>query len=141
MREIEDMQGKVPGRHDTDNLRCTDATVLIYESHDQPQKLSNKMVEATEPKELTISCKKTDCIIVSKNSTITNASYRLETTLSNKESFKYLRSVLTAYGQCDVEIRRRIGMAKSTFENLRKILKAASNLYIQNVEYSNAMLC
>ena len=39
------------------------------------------------------------------------------------ESFKYLGSTITADGKCDVEIRRRIGIAKSTFENLGKILK------------------
>ena len=39
------------------------------------------------------------------------------------ESFKYLGSIKTADGKYDVETRRRRGIAKSTFENLRKIVK------------------
>ena len=39
------------------------------------------------------------------------------------ESFKYLGSTITADGKSDVKIRRRIGIAKSTIENLGKMLK------------------
>ena len=42
--------------------------------------------------------------------------------LKKVNSFKYLRTLVDGVTRCDRDIRARIGMAKSTFGQLRKIL-------------------
>ena len=117
MREIEDMQGKAVNGHSINNRRYADDTVLISESQDQLKQLLNKVVEASEAKGLTINCKKIECLVVSKKSIIPKSKLQIGNNIIKQvESFKYLGSIMTADGKCDVEIRRRI----RTFEILEK---------------------
>ena len=39
------------------------------------------------------------------------------------QKFNYLGSVITSDGRCDTEIKKRIGMAKDTFQELEKVLR------------------
>ena len=70
MKEIEDMQGIVVDWYNIDNRRYADDTVLISESQGQLQKLLNKVVEASKAKGLTINCKRTKCLVASKENII-----------------------------------------------------------------------
>ena len=66
LRELEGRQGFVIGGHNMNNLRYADDTVLISESEDKLQELLRKVIEESEKKGLTINCKKTECMVVSK---------------------------------------------------------------------------
>ena len=46
--------------------------------------------------------------------------------MSQVESFRYLGSLVSEDGRCDKEIRARIGMAKSNFGKMRKLLSNMS---------------
>ena len=67
LRHLEDLQGFVLGGHNTNNIRYTDDTTLISESAEKLQEvLLDKVVEESKKKGLTINCKKTECMVVSK---------------------------------------------------------------------------
>ena len=57
------------GRNIT-NIRYTDDTVLLFESEEELQRLLDVVVEENEKKELTINCKKTECLVASKKKVI-----------------------------------------------------------------------
>lgn len=118
------MQGVAVGGHNINNLRYADDTVPISESQDQLQKLSIKVVEASEANRLTINCTKTECLVIGKKEIIPRCKLQIGISIIKQiESFKYLGSTIKATGKCDVEIRRRMGIAKTTFKSMGKILK------------------
>ena len=66
LRELEGLQGFVVGGHNMNNLRYADDTALTSDSAEKLQKLLDKVVEESRKKGLTINCKKTECMVVSK---------------------------------------------------------------------------
>jgi len=51
--------------------------------------------------------------------------------LENVESFKYLGSILTNYGRCTGEIKRRIAMAKAAFNKKRALFNSTLDLELR----------
>ena len=70
LREIKDMKGLVIGGYNMNNLRYADDTVLISDSSEELQALLDKVVIESEKRGLSISCKKTECMVISKKSDI-----------------------------------------------------------------------
>ena len=81
------------------------------------------MIEESKKKGLTISCKKTECMAVSKRESLACALKIEDDTIKQVHKFNYLGSLLTENGKCDEEIKRRIGMANDAFQKLQKIVK------------------
>ena len=72
---------------------------------------------------LSINCKKTECMVVSKNLEVPDCQLTVgETVIKQVEKFSYLGSLATSDGRHDSGIRR-IGMSKAIFEKMGKILK------------------
>ena len=46
-----------------------------------------------------------------------------DSTIKKVQKLNYLVSLLTENGKCDDQIKKRIGMAKDTFQKLHKIVK------------------
>ena len=82
-----------------------------------------KVVEKSKKKGLTINCKKTEWMVVSKKESPACALKTGDNTIKQVQKFNYLGSLLTENGKCDEEIKKRIGRAKDAFQKLKKIVK------------------
>ena len=104
-------------------IRYANNTVLIAESKKELQDLLDNVVEESKKKGLTINCKKTECMVVSRRESPTYALKIGDNTIKQVQKFSCLGSLLTENGMCDEEIKKRIGMAKDAFQKLQKIVK------------------
>ena len=124
LREIKDLKGLVIGGYNMNNLRYADDTVLISDSRDQLQEILDKVVEESAERGLSINCKKTECMVVSKKLDVPDCQLTVgEREIKQVEKFSYLGSLITSDGRSDSEIKKRIGMSKAIFEKMGKILK------------------
>ncbi|MCH9665805.1 MAG: hypothetical protein K0U41_08180 [Gammaproteobacteria bacterium] len=125
LRELEGMAGFIVGGVNINNLRYADDTVLLAESEEELQDLLDKVVDESKKKGLTINSKKnkTECMVVSKGESPRCELKIGDITIQKIKKFNYLGSMITEDGRCDTEIRRRIGIAKDSFQKLNKILK------------------
>ena len=123
LRELKDFSGFVVGGNNINNLRYADDTVLMAESQEKLQTLLNIVVEVSKKRGLSINCKKTKCMVVSKRENPHCEVKVGDIDIEQVTKFNYLGSFLTEDGKCDMEIRRRIGIAKNTFMKLGKILR------------------
>merc|ERR1711905_56379 len=100
-------------------LRCNAMASL-----ENLQSLLNIVVTESERKGLSLNVKKTECMVVSKNAVnpICNLESKGEK-INQVQKFKYLGYIITSDGKCVTEIKRRIGMAKDSFNKMKPILK------------------
>ena len=117
------MEGFIIGGHNLNNLRNADHRVLIAQSEEKLQNLLTKVVEESKRKGLTINCKNTECMVISKQSDQLCRLKIEDTEIKQVKSFNYLGSLITDDGKCDSEIKRRIGMSKQAFQKLKRVLK------------------
>ena len=113
MREIEDMEGFRIGGKVVNNIRDADDPVILAESEQQLQQLINTVV--------------TECITMVFLKAKVNPACSVSihgNVLGQLQSFVYLWSLFTSDARSDKEIRRRIGIAKSTFTSMNIILTA-----------------
>ena len=117
---------KVGGQNIT-NLRYADDTVLLVKSEEDLQKILDVVVKESELKGLSINCKKTECMVVSKKNDIPRCSLIVKDQIIKQVSaFNYLGSTITEDARCMKEIKRRIVLAKSAFSKLSNILRNTS---------------
>ena len=123
-RDITSLQGILVGGHNINNLRYADDSTLLAESEKELQKMVDTVVESSKRKGLTINCKKTVCMVISKHKLAKECKILIDDTpIKQVKKFNYLGSLITEDGKCDQEIRKRIGMAKDAFEKLGSIMK------------------
>lgn len=106
------------------NLKYADDTVLIADSDQGLQKLITKINEVSKRYCLNINPEKTKCMIFNKESVNTKTSV---ITCDNKElkqvsEVKYLGKMFTYNNNQDIEIKKRIAMAKLNFNKMSKYL-------------------
>ena len=121
MREIEDMERFRIGGKVVNNIRYADDTVISAESEQQLQQLINTVVTESELKGLYLNSTKSFTMVFSKAKVNPACSVSVH---GNVQSFVYLGSLFTSDARSDKEIRRRIGIAKSTFTSMNIILTA-----------------
>ena len=122
MREIADLGGVSVGGKNINNIRYADDTVLIADSEEKLQRLVERVDAAGEEMGLRINRKKTECMVMSKRTApACNIRVRDEI-IKQVDKFKYLGSMMTVDGRSESEIRQRIGIAKSAFEKMRKLV-------------------
>jgi uncharacterized membrane-anchored protein YhcB (DUF1043 family) len=125
MREIDNMGGFKIGGTEVNNLRYADDTVIIAESEEQLQDLINVVVTESERKGLFLNNAKSFTMVFSKATVNPKCTITVHgNTLEQVQSFVYLGSLFTSDARCEKEIRRRIGIAKSTFASMKKVLTA-----------------
>ena len=96
---------------------------MIGESEEQLQSLLDKVAEESEKKGLKINTKKTFCMVITKYKDIPKCNLLLNgLKITQINQFKYLGSIITSDGKSEKDIITRIGMAKSAFMDLKKIL-------------------
>ena len=106
------------------NIRYADDTALIADSEEGLERLLDLVLDASSDEGREINCNKTFCMVVSKErqppacNLICNG-----TGIEQVNSFNHLGSMLTSDGRCEKEIRRRIGMVKTSFNQMSPVLK------------------
>lgn len=123
MRNIREYEGISIGGRNINNIRYADDTVLIADTKQKLQLMLDTVKEESESKGLTINIRKTKWLVMSKNGQIPGGELRCGGRIVERvESFNYLGSVVTEDVKCETEIKRRIGIAKTAFCNMRKLL-------------------
>jgi hypothetical protein len=113
---------KINGRI-INNLRYADDTVLMAESEQELQELVDEVYYKSNQYGLDMNIQKTKAMIIGK--TLDKPAIKIQINgriLEQVKSYVYLGHTITEDGKCDMEIRKRIGMAKSTFINMKSIL-------------------
>ena len=127
MREIDDMDGFKLGGRVINNLRYADDTVIIAESEEQLQHLIDVVVAQSEKKGLHLNIAKSFTMVFSKAKVTPMCDITVHgRSLVQVESFVYLGSLFTSDARCEKEIRRRIGIARSTFTSMIKVLTSGN---------------
>lgn len=79
--------------------------------------MENKM------KNVTIICKKTESMVVSKRDSPRRELHNGDVKIKQIQKFSYLDNVVTVDRKWDTEIRQRIRIAKVTFQKISKVLR------------------
>ena len=107
------------------NLRYADDTVIIAETEEQLQQLIDIVVRESENKGLYLNGSKSFTMMFSKSSVIPTWYITIHgTSLEKVTSFICLGSMFTSDGRCVQDVQWRIGIAKSEFTSLEKVLKS-----------------
>ena len=113
LQELEVEKGMKVGGQNNTNLRYADDTILLAKSEEDLQKLLDVVVRESELKGLSINCKKTECMVVSKKKDIPRCSLKVKDQIIKQVSaFNYLGSTITEDARSMKEIKRRIVLAK-----------------------------
>ena len=124
LKELKDFKGLVIGGYNMNNLRYADDTVSISDSRNQLQEISDKVTVESVKRGLSINCKKTECMVVSKKLHVPDCQLTVgEIEIKQVERSSYLGGLITSDGRSDSEIKKRIGMSKANFEKMGKLLK------------------
>ena len=124
MREIWDCEGIRIGGENINNIRYADDTVLVADSEEKIQEMLDRIKEESERRGLNINAKKTECMVISKRLPVPTFNLLCgNQVVKQVDSFKYLGSTITEDARCEVEIKRRIGIAKKTFSDMGYLLK------------------
>jgi len=109
--------------HNINHPRYADDIVLLADSIENLQALLDKDVEKSEEYGLSVNKAKTKCTVISKLNTEQCDLKIEEEAVQQVHSFNYLDSLITSDGRSEKEIRRTIGMAKTTFEKMGVIFR------------------
>ena len=119
-RESEDLKGVSINGKNINNLRYADDTVLMAESKDDLQSLTDNIRHYSKESGLDMNVKKTKTMVISRD-TGTRANISIDNEeLEQVEEFKYLGQTVTADAKTEKEIKIRIGIAKSRFQEMKK---------------------
>jgi hypothetical protein len=123
MRNTKDMEGFRVGGTVINNLRYADDTVIIAESEAQLQRLINVVVTESENKGLFLNAAKSFSMVFTKSTQTPKCKIEVHgNILKQVDSFIYLGANFSSDGRCEAEIRRRIGIAKATFNTMKNVL-------------------
>ena len=128
-RKSEERIGINLGGRNINNLRYADDTVLMAEKIDDLQTLETEVKANSKEAGLDMNINKTKVMVVSKNH-IETCIIINDKKLEQVETFKYLVQKNTGDGKSEQEIKERIGMAKTQFIKMRKIL-TSNNISIK----------
>ena len=124
MRELKESEGLTVGGKNITNVRYADDTAIITTSQEKLQAMLEKVVDKSRKMGLTINCKKTECMVISKQKQHPVCELKVDgRNISQVKRFSYLESVITDDGKCETEIRKRIGMAKDSFKKVQSLFK------------------
>ena len=104
------------------NLRYADDTALIAENQKDLQNLLKVVKNESREKGLDLNSKKTEVMVISKKTTPECNIFVDGTKLKQKQSFKYLGTLITQDGRSHSEVKTRIAQAKIVFQKMKSIL-------------------
>ena len=122
-RGVEDMKGVNIGRIHINNLRYADDIVLFAEGPMFLQALLTAVNEKGKPYGMEMKIIKTKSMVISRIKPVPNISISVEgKPIQQVDRMVYLGYMAIEDGKCDKEIKRRIGIARTAFESMAKIL-------------------
>ena len=121
-RNLEEHPGIKVGGKNVNNLRYADDTVLITENEKDLQALLDIIERDSLNKGLELNGKKTEVMVISGKANATCSIYIKGTRLRQRETFRYLGTLITQDGRNGVEISSRITQVKTTFQKLKPFL-------------------
>ena len=128
MREANiDEKGMTIGGTSVSNARYADDTALLETSRVKMQDIVKRVNDAGKPRLLKLNATKTEVMKIG-NAIATNEDARIEVdgrALKNVSRFKYLGSLKTTNGDCSVDLRCRIAMAKQRMRELFPLWKSS----------------
>ena len=125
MDELEGMEGVKVGGRNINNIGYADGTVMVADSEEKLRELVMALHRACTAWGLKINFGqgKTEVMGITKRAEELNVNIRMEGRhITQIEKYKYLGVMVTKDGRCDTELLKRIGMAKTTFNSMRRIL-------------------
>jgi hypothetical protein len=100
-----------------------DDTVLMAESEKELQELIDQLEENSKKCGLDINIQKTNTMVISKTGEKPMINIKIKGVLLKQvHNFLYLGHMIIDDGRCEQEIKRRIGMAKNTFNEMKYML-------------------
>ena len=131
-REVEDMKGVNIGGVNINNLRHADDIVLLAEGPMFLQALLTAVNEKGKPYGMEMNIIKTKSMVISRKKPVPNISISVEgKPIQQVDRMVYLGYMATEDGKCDKEIKRRIGISRTAFESMAKIL-TSRNISIES---------
>ena len=123
VREVEDMKGVNIWGVNINNLRYADDTVLLAEGPTCQQALLTAVNEKGKPYGMEMNIIKTKSMVISRKKPVPNININVEgKPIQQVDRMVYLGYMATEDGKCDKEVKRRIGIARTAFESMSKIL-------------------
>lgn len=119
LRELRELEGIKIGRHNINHITYADDTVLVADSVQKLQHLLDVTVRASEEKGLRVNMDKTKVLVSSKTNPPRVRMEARGRRIEQVERFSYLGSLIIEDGGCEREIGTRIGIAKSTFRQMK----------------------
>ena len=130
-RSIEGKGGIRIGGNVINNSRLADNTVVIAETETGPQQLMDILVQENKIKGFYFNCTKSFTMVFSKYTIIPACNITVHgKRIVQLNIFIYLDSLFTSDRRCEHNVRRRIGIAKSTLLSMEKVPNAR-NIEIQ----------
>lgn len=121
-KEAEDFRGITIGGKKITNLRYADDTVLLAESPEDLQATLNTIKTKSEEYGLNMNVKKTKVMVVSSKIPSPKAELKLNNEILDQvQQFTYLGQLITEDGYNEAEIARRVGIAKTAFNNMKNL--------------------
>ena len=122
-KEVEDMPGVNIGGMNINNLRYADDTSLLCLGPTDLQNLLHAVNEAGKPYGMEMNVIKTKTMVVSKSKATPQINITLEgRPIQQTMKMVYLGGLTTNDGKCEQEIKRRIELARTAFQNMSKVL-------------------
>ncbi|GFR99128.1 endonuclease-reverse transcriptase [Elysia marginata] len=122
LRNLESNPGLKIGGRMINNLRYADDTVLVAENEEDLQNLLDIVVCESKKMGLELNSKKTEVMVISRKEIPACDIYIDGAKLKQRESFKYLGTLISQDGRNYTEINSRIAQAKATFMNMKPLL-------------------
>ena len=93
--------------------------MLIADSKEKLQSILTTVTVESENKGLQLKARKTECMVISKQSEIPVCNILCKGERTKQEGiFKYLGFTITPDARCDTEIKKRIALSKVTFTKM-----------------------
>ena len=112
-----DKDGFIIGGTVVNNHRYADDTGFLAKSEERLQRLINVVLAKSEEKGLHLISAKSISMVFSKSITILTCHINVHGNIQ-EQSFIYLGGLFSSDTRCEKEIRRRIGIAKSSFTSM-----------------------
>ena len=122
-RKADKLPGINIGGKNFTNLRYADDTALVAETEEALQEIVDLVNEESAKKGLKMNVKKTKTMVICRNKETPQIEINVDgTNLEQVKQFKYLGQLITEDGKTDIEIRRRIEIARKNFMNMKDTL-------------------
>ena len=126
-RETKCDKGIKIGGKTINNLRYADDTVLLAETKEDLQLIINEVNKVGKEYGMKMNANKTKTMVITRKENTPQIKLEIDgTEIKQVQNFKYLGQTISDDGKCDVEITKRIEIARGAFNNLKGALLSSN---------------